>query len=233
MTRCRMIIGAVCVLLVTPGCTWWPKKPAGPVAVRVPEPWPVARIVVAPTPTPGPVPLSIETPVPELSYRVPKGLRRPPHLAGNLWVPLKRRWKYIIIHHSATREGSEASFDHHHRVNNGWRGVGYDFVIGNSKGAKDGLVEVTFRWEKQQDGAHAGSKEYNRYGIGICLVGDFEKDYPTAKQMEALVGLINYLQDRCDIPTNRVLFHRHVRPGGTKCPGKNFPFYDLLALLNH
>jgi N-acetyl-anhydromuramyl-L-alanine amidase AmpD len=154
-------------------------------------------------------------------------------VAGRLEVPLKRDWRYVVIHHSGTRSGSEAVFDRYHREHNGWRGVGYDFVIGNGHGSPDGLVEVTFRWEKQQVGAHAGHDLYNQHGIGICLVGDFEKGRPTPAQMEALVGLVNYLQERCNIPTINVMGHRHLRPKHTRCPGANFPWYDFYARLRH
>jgi len=177
-----------------------------------------------------PVALSILTPAPALSYDIRRTLRRPPDVAGDLDVRLRRRWRYIVIHHSASNSGSEAAFDAAHK-GLGWRGVGYDFVIGNGNGSRDGLVEVTFRWEQQQDGAHAGVAEFNKYGIGICLVGHFDQTYPTARQMEALVGLINYLQERCQIPTANIMGHRHVKP--TRCPGANFPWYELFSLLNH
>jgi N-acetyl-anhydromuramyl-L-alanine amidase AmpD len=153
-------------------------------------------------------------------------------VAGNLDVALGRRWKYIVIHHSGTDEGSEAAFDREHKTR-GWRGVGYDFVIGNGQGVRDGLVQVTFRWEGQLEGAHAGDKEFNDYGIGICLVGDFNRGRPTPKQMDALVGLINYLQARCHISTDHILLHRQVRRGGTECPGRNFPFYEVMSALAH
>jgi len=159
--------------------------------------------------------------------------RRPAKVAGYLDAPLRRRWKYIVIHHSGTDAGGEAIFDRYHKEHNHWLGVGYDFVIGNGRGAEDGLVEVTFRWEKQLQGAHANQREYNQHGIGICLVGNLEKDHPTAGQMDALVGLVNYLQERCDIPTDHIVGHRHIRPGGTRCPGRNFPWYEFYSRLNH
>jgi hypothetical protein len=176
----------------------------------------------------GPVP----TPPRGLPYGLRRTFRTGPRIAGNLDVPIRQHWKYIVIHHSATEEGSAGTFDRFHKER-GWRGVGYDFVIGNGNGSPDGLVEVTFRWEEQMVGAHAGDKEYNEYGIGICLVGDFDNDYPTARQMQALVALVNELQERCHIPTSNVLMHRQVRPGGTRCPGRNFPFYEFISLLDH
>jgi len=183
-----------------------------------------------------------EAPMPRLSLSpvppgaAPYGLRRTFRTAlrvvGDLDVPLRRQWKYIVIHHSATDEGNAATFDRFHKEK-GWRGIGYDFVIGNGNGSPDGLVEVTFRWEEQTVGAHAGDPEYNEYGIGICLVGDFDKEYPTPKQMQALATLVNELQERCHIPTSNVVMHRQVRPGGTDCPVRNFPFYDFISMVDH
>ncbi len=180
-----------------------------------------------------PPPLQLRSPRRPPAERQYADPARPRRVSGRLSAPLRRDWKYIIIHHSATDCGSKATFDRYHREQNGWRGVGYDFVIGNGRGAPDGVVEVTFRWEKQIDGAHANHPTYNKYGIGICLVGNFEKARPTEKQMRALVALVNYLQERCRIPTRNVLGHRHVRPDGTRCPGKNFPWYEFLSRLKH
>ena len=168
-----------------------------------------------------------------IPYNKARTLKRPPLLAGKLDAPLKRKWGYIVIHHSSTAAGSEAAFHRHHRDVRGWDGIGYDFVIGNGNGARDGLVEVTYRWERQLVGAHAGAKLYNEQGVGICVVGDLEKGHISAKQLEALVGLINYLQKRCKIPTTNIVGHCHIRPGGTKCPGKHFPWFELLPRLEH
>lgn len=122
-----------------------------------------------------------------------------------------------------------SSFDRHARENRGWRGVGYHFVIGNGTGTGDGVVEVTFRWEDQIHGAHAGVEEFNEYGIGICLVGDFNSGQPTLKQMKALAELTNYLLDVNDIPVSEIYLHRHLK--NTQCPGKDFPFYEFISLL--
>jgi len=154
-----------------------------------------------------------------------------PDVVGQLDVGLKRKWKYIVVHHSFTDSGNEEIFHNYHKNVRGWLGVGYHFVIGNGHGSPDGRVEVTFRWEDQIHGAHAGVEEYNQHGIGICLVGNFERGYPTEKQMASLVSLVNYLQQRCGIPASDILLHRHIK--NTKCPGEHFPYYRFLSLLDH
>ncbi len=223
-------LAAVAVLAaLSVSCTAGPQK----AVATTPGPSPSAARLPAAEPQFEPPPLRIPAPprpVPQGDYTSPA---RPPRVSGRLDVPLKRRWKYIVIHHSGTASGSAAVFDRYHREHNNWRGVGYNFVIGNGHGSPDGLVEVTFRWEQQTDGAHAGHPEYNRYGIGICVVGNCNNRPPSEKQMHALIGLVNYLQERCEIPTRHVYGHRHVRPDGTECPGKLFPWYEMLSRLRH
>ena len=157
----------------------------------------------------------------------PKPAGGPDPSPGPGWrVSNPRAWRYIIIHHSATPGGNTAEFDRMHRQK-GWRGVGYDFVIGNGTKSGDGEVEVTFRWKQQIDGAHAGVPEYNKWGIGICLVGNFEVAAPSRRQMDSLVRLVRYLQQEYRIPRSRILGHRDVRAAGTLCPGRRFPMAEL------
>lgn len=147
------------------------------------------------------------------------------------WVPPRgsreRRWKAIIIHHSAQSTGNMAMIDKYHREANGWDGVGYDFVIGNGSESRDGQVEVTFRWRKQVAGAHCGGTPNNwanESGIGICLVGDFTRTRPTYRQQLALTKLVRFLQKRYGISTRSIYTHADT-PGYTRvtrCPGRYF-----------
>jgi N-acetylmuramoyl-L-alanine amidase len=144
------------------------------------------------------------------------------------WVPIvpARPWKWIVIHHSASPTGSMAIFDKEHRAK-GWDGVGYHFVIGNGTNSGDGQVEVTPRWPIQKWGAHAKTPDnrYNEYGIGICLVGNFDNSRPTAKQMQSLDKLVAYLMETYHITPQNVLGHRDTKP--TDCPGR---FMDLAVV---
>jgi N-acetyl-anhydromuramyl-L-alanine amidase AmpD len=141
-----------------------------------------------------------------------------------------RPWKYVVLHHSATDQGNARRFDKHHREEKGWvNGLGYHFLIGNGNGSRDGQIEVGNRWNSQIDGAHAGKDEYNKHGVGICLIGNFENDYPTSLQISSLTYLINYLQERCNIPKNQVIMHRDFRK--TACPGRLFPYNKVMASL--
>ncbi|MFA4933857.1 MAG: N-acetylmuramoyl-L-alanine amidase [Candidatus Omnitrophota bacterium] len=142
-----------------------------------------------------------------------------------------RKWRYIIIHHSATDEGSSLSFDKAH-LSRGWDGVGYHFVIDNgSKGKKDGQIEVSPRWLKQENGSHCKAGSMNTKAIGICLVGNFSKETPTPKQVDALVYLVDKLRRYYKIPLNQIMGHGQVPGAKTECPGKNFPWRVLKSRL--
>ncbi len=160
---------------------------------------------------------------------------------GNIprsWFPpsqLEKGWRAVVVHHSATDTGNAAIFDKWHRERNHWEGIGYDFVIGNGTDSGDGQVEVTFRWRKQIPGAHCGGTPNNwanKDGVGICLVGDFNRSVPTSRQMQSLLKLIRFLQQRYRIPTSRVYGHK-TTPGAhvTACPGRKFPIARLKSML--
>jgi len=135
------------------------------------------------------------------------------------------KWKYIIIHHSATEEGSSLQF-HKSHLSKGWnRGVGYHFVIDNGQsGKQDGEIETTPRWLKQQDGAHCKAAGMNTKGIGICLVGNFNNERVSRAQFKALIHLVNQLRYYYRIPVKNILGHGQVKGSRTDCPGKNFPW---------
>lgn len=151
-----------------------------------------------------------------------------------VWQPqvAERKWRYIIVHHSATDKGSAAFFDRVHR-DQGWEGLGYHFVIGNgTMNVADGQIEPGPRWREQRGGAHCkvrGRPEFNEYGIGICLVGNFNNGLPSEAQMRSLAALIRRLQARYDIPKSRIQGHGSLK--ATDCPGKKFNMDDLYRRL--
>ena len=132
-----------------------------------------------------------------------------------------RPWRWIIIHHSSTDVGSVEIFDRMHRAR-GWDELGYHFVITNGNGGQDGQVQVGSRWTKQKWGAHCGrtpNNEYNNYGIGVCLVGDFRDRRPSQAQLKALAKLVGFLADRYGVEPSCVIGHRDAPNNITKCPG--------------
>jgi hypothetical protein len=137
------------------------------------------------------------------------------------------RWKWIVGHHSAIRNGNAAIYDREHRRRGMENGLAYHFVIGNGIDSGDGEIEIGPRWVRQIKGGHVHREDINEVGIGICLVGNFEETRPTSKQLMAFRELVNYL--RSDVVGKKVGFavHREIDPGRTVCPGRNFPVAQM------
>ena len=134
-----------------------------------------------------------------------------------------KKWKYIIIHHSATDEGNALHFHFAHRSRGFKKGLGYHFVIDNgTRGKDDGYIEVSPRWLKQLDGAHCQASGMNKKGIGICLVGNFNKEQVSKNQMGSLLYLVNCLRKHYGVPLENIMGHKQVFGAKTECPGENF-----------
>lgn len=164
-------------------------------------------------------------PAPATRPATPRGFDVP-----TAWLPATRPnpWRWIVIHHSATPGGSATVFDADHRKK-GWDELGYHFVVGNGTYSADGSVEVGSRWPKQKWGAHAKTpdNQFNNYGIGICVVGDFEMERPTPAQQASIQKLVAYLMHTYNIPADRVIGHGETKP--THCPGRNLSIAAVRA----
>lgn len=149
-------------------------------------------------------------------------------------VPLypSTQWKYIVIHHSATDEGNALCFNEGHKKRGFYRGLGYHFVIDNGTlGKADGQIEVSPRWLKQEAGAHCKASKMNYRSIGICLVGNFNVDKVSSRQMKSLVYLVKRLESYYHIPPKHIVGHGQVRGARTDCPGKKFPWAEFWSAL--
>lgn len=173
------------------------------------------------------VPLGPDAALPStLTQRVAALTQLPPGVKA-------RRWRYIVIHHSATPSGDARTFHNYHLRDKKWaNGLGYDFVIGNGTSTPEGFIEVGHRWARQLVGAHVVTpgNRINKIGIGICLVGNFEETNPTPGQMRSLVELVRRLQRDYHIPDSHVIGHRDADPRRI-CPGANFSIERLRKLL--
>jgi N-acetyl-anhydromuramyl-L-alanine amidase AmpD len=139
------------------------------------------------------------------------------------WLPSPyarpRAWRWIVIHHSATPTGGAVAFDRMHR-RKGWDELGYHFVIGNGTDTTDGRVEPGSRWLAQKHGAHTktAGNEFNDFGIGVCLVGNFDATRPSAAQMASLAKLVAHLSRTYRVPPEHIIGHGTAKP--TDCPGR-------------
>lgn len=132
---------------------------------------------------------------------------------------LRKATKRVVIHHSASGDISSETI-HRWHLDRRWIGIGYHYVIRQNGDIETGRPEDTV-------GAHAGAGA-NPDSIGICLVGNFEHDKPTAAQMKSLAWLIkNVIYAKYGV----LPIQGHKDHMATACPGRYFPWSDLKEFL--
>jgi LysM repeat protein len=173
-------------------------------------------VLVAPKPV---IPAS----VPVASWYIPRSswavepiiLRRTKPMGG---TPTR-----ITVHHSGdVRDGFMdpiqwlRAVDHQHMLGLGkaepWACIGYHFII-----SADGRVFEGRPLAYQ--GAHAGWDEVNRLNIGVCLIGDFDKEGVPPAQHRSLLRVLDRLCEQYGISHAHVYGHSHFKV--TDCPGRN------------
>ena len=133
-------------------------------------------------------------------------------------------WRTLTVHHSATTQGSAKLFDRDHRRRR-MGGLFYHFVIGNGSYSKDGEVEIGWRWKKQV-------KANRHYDVQICLVGDFNRQRVSEAQFHSLTALIRVLRNQYGIPVQNIRKHEDIKGKHTECPGRHFPFEEMLSAVD-
>lgn len=133
---------------------------------------------------------------------------------------LKKRFRTnrIILHHAAAINCTADQIDSWHKAR-GWSCIGYHFFV-----RKDGTI---YRGRPEDTiGAHASNN--NSDSIGICAEGNFEIETMPEAQKQALKELVSYLKEKYNISN----VQRHKDVGQTDCPGKNYPFDEIVNGVN-
>ena len=132
--------------------------------------------------------------------------------------PLQKRLTTtkIVIHH-ADSTICNAHMIHAWHIARGWSGMGYHFLV-----RKEGGIVETGR-PINTIGAHCTGQ--NNDSIGICFEGDFDRETMTNEQLQTGRELIAYLRG---IYGQKIRIVRHKDLMATACPGKNFPFEELI-----
>lgn len=119
----------------------------------------------------------------------------------------------IILHHAAANGSVEAVHQSH--VARGWAGIAYHYYV-----RKDGSV---YRGRPEWAvGGHTSG--HNWHTLGICFEGNFEVEQMGEAQLNTGRELIADILARWG--NLKVVRHRDLV--STACPGKNFPFNDML-----
>ena len=127
--------------------------------------------------------------------------------------------KYIIIHHSLTKDSQTVSWGAIRKYHKslGWDDIGYHLGIEDINGGYEALVGRTF----DRVGAHCKEAGRNWDSIGICFVGNFDYSKPPSRQWDKGVEVISWLARQFKIPYNNIKPHNHFNRYKT-CPGRMF-----------
>jgi N-acetyl-anhydromuramyl-L-alanine amidase AmpD len=145
-----------------------------------------------------------------------------------------RQIKTLVIHHSTdpqdwAHEKTIKTIDKEHKKlhptkNSIGYHIAYHFLI-----FKDGTIQGTR--PVNEVGYHAGSLPVNLVSIGICLIGNFEKDKPSTEQTNTLRNLLKSLMGQYGLQREDIKLHKEVRLSPTACPGKNITHKYIDSLL--
>lgn len=139
------------------------------------------------------------------------------------------RWNYIVIHHSAGNYGNIEHLQNIHdqrQYKEPIHAIAYHYIIGNGNGMEDGKVESDIRKKYNLWGVHVSknNRDRNYRGLGICIIGNLEKNEMTSNQYDGLIKLTIELMEEYNIDIENIGFHGKFPGESTKCPGKFFPY---------
>ena len=126
----------------------------------------------------------------------------------------RNQTNYIILHHCAGN--GDVTSVHKLHIKQDFAGIGYHYYIRKDGNIYTGRPIGTI-------GAHCPN--YNSKSVGVCFEGNFENEKMCEVQKKAGAELVKYLKDI--YKSAEVL--RHKDAGATACPGKNFPFDDIVC----
>jgi N-acetylmuramoyl-L-alanine amidase len=132
-----------------------------------------------------------------------------------------RKINKIIVHHSASNGKTttpEDIWDWH--KSKGYKLIGYHYLVDY-----DGILHQGR--DENMVGAHCKGKNLN--SLGVCVIGNFQIDFPSKKQAEKLRVLLTDLKKK--YPDASI--EGHLENANTLCPGINLMPYlkDLRGTL--
>lgn len=227
-----LLLGA----LMLTGCQG--KRPATLVQGGLPDPYwqgtPDPMIDWSKTPPPAYVP-------PQPQPNVPRQPTNVPEVGPIQGVVPRSRWartgvarrgdiyamgavRRITIHHdgmpptSLSSAGDVAArieqIRQSHVAGRGWADIGYHYVIDPSGRVWEGRNVV-------YQGAHV--KDNNENNLGILVLGNFDRQTPSAAALSSLDRFVAAQMGRYGVPINRVRTHQEINP--TECPGRALQSY--------
>lgn len=135
--------------------------------------------------------------------------------------------KKVIVHHSLTKDSTTVSWGairRYHTQTLGWKDCGYHAGVELVKSGNESYYEILMgrTWDIQ--GAH--SKGQNHNSLGICFVGNYDKEEPPRAMLIVGVKIIRLWMKLYNIAVSDILGHRDFL-GYKSCPGTQFDLEKL------
>lgn len=125
---------------------------------------------------------------------------------------------HLILHHAAAVSETPEAIHAYHK-SKGWAGIAYHYYV-----RKDGTV---YRGRPEaMRGGH--TTNWNYCSIGVCFEGNFETETMPEAQIKAGQELVADIKARYP----NIIIGRHSDYQATACPGKRFPFEEMLKPLD-
>lgn len=139
-------------------------------------------------------------------------------------------WTHLVIHHSATTDGSTyswAAIKRYHTQTLGWSNIGYHYGIEQVGTDFASLIGRPLH----KNGAHCKQAGMNSKAIGLCFVGNYDTIIPSDDMLlQAAKDIIIPLLHQYDIPITNI--HPHNKYASYKtCPGTSFPLQRLIDIV--
>jgi hypothetical protein len=138
----------------------------------------------------------------------------------------------IIIHHSATIDNPNSN--NYVGICNYHQGLGWDPPCGYHYvyEYEDGHLVKHIARPENKNGAHTKENKMNFKSIGICVVGNFDIEYPTEELYEKLSNdIIEIMEKYPDMKVDDIEPHNKYATYKS-CPGKNFDMDYLKKLVS-
>ncbi len=140
--------------------------------------------------------------------------------AACLFFVRQSRFRFIVIHHSASRVDNYRSIRAYQTRDHDWIDAAYHLILSNgSTEVPEGHLEATGRWSTMDFSPATRSGKHNVFGVHVCVVGNYDEEETSDLVRASLAGVIGRLQESFQIPTSRILLHRECSP--SQCPGRN------------
>lgn len=157
------------------------------------------------------------------------------------------KWTHVVVHHSLTPDSEKPLPDsvairrfhtsyrqygniitqeeYHEKKAAGekglsppWKDIGYHWVIERLSDGRPWLLQGR---SMMFYGAHCPENGMNRRGIGVCLVGNYDKGVPDEDVFEKAADVVGWLCRMYRIPVENVHAH-HDFASYKSCPGTQF-----------